>query len=48
MGLEQGNIPHIKEMDKFEAEMIEMVKEIKFRKMRYNIQQKNVWWYEEI
>ena len=32
--------PHIKEMDKFEAEMIGMVKEIKFRKMRNNIQQK--------
>ena len=27
-------------MDKFEAEMIGMVKEIKFRKMRNNIQQK--------
>ena len=40
MGLELGNPPHIKEMDKFEAEMIGMVKEIKFRKMRYNIQQK--------
>ena len=34
------NTPHIKEMDKFEAEMIGMVKEIKFRKMRNNIQQK--------
>ena len=32
--------PHIKERDKFEAEMIGMVKEIKFRKMRNNIQQK--------
>ena len=32
--------PHIKEMEKFEAEMIGMVKEIKFRKMRNNIQQK--------
>ena len=32
--------PHIKEMDKFEAEMIGIVKEIKFRKMRNNIQQK--------
>ena len=32
--------PHIKEIDKFEAEMIGMVKEIKFRKMRNNIQQK--------
>ena len=31
---------HTKEMDKFEAEMIGMVKEIKFRKMRNNIQQK--------
>ena len=41
MGLELGNIPHhIKEMDKFEAEMIGMVKEIRFRKMRNNIQQK--------
>ena len=30
----------IKEMDKFEAEMIGMVKEVKFRKMRDNIQQK--------
>ena len=26
--------PHIKGMDEFEAEMIGMVKEIKFRKMR--------------
>ena len=32
--------PHIKEMDKFEAEMIGMVKEIKFRKMCNSIQQK--------
>ena len=41
MGLKLGNIPpHIKEMNKFEAEMIGMVKEIKFRKMRNNIQQK--------
>ena len=42
MGLELGTPPHthIKEMDKFEAEMIGMVKEIKFRKMRNNIQQK--------
>ena len=32
--------PHIKEMDKFQAEMIGMVKEIKFWKMRNNIQQK--------
>ena len=41
MGLELRNTPpHIKEMDKFEAEMIGMVKEIKFRKMRNNIQQK--------
>ena len=40
MGLELGNTPHIKEMDKFEAEMIGMFKEIKFRKMRNNIQQK--------
>ena len=31
--------PHIKEMDKFEAEIIGMVKEIKFRKMHNNIQQ---------
>ena len=37
MGLELGP-PHNKEMDKFE--MIGMVKEIKFRKMRNNIQQK--------
>ena len=42
MGLKLRNTPHphIKEMDKFEAEMIGMVKEIKFRKMRNNIQQK--------
>ena len=41
MGLELRNTPpHIKEMDKFEAEIIGMVKEIKFRKMRNNIQQK--------
>ena len=40
MGLELGLPPHIKEMDKFEAEMIGMVNEIKFRKMRNNIQQK--------
>ena len=40
MGLKPQNTPHIKEMDKFEAEMIGMVKEIKFRKMRNNIQQK--------
>ena len=39
MGLELRT-PHIKEMDKIEAEMIGMVKEIKFRKMRNNIQQK--------
>ena len=32
-------------MDKFEAEMIGMVKEIRLRKMRNNIQQKM---YEEI
>ena len=32
--------PQFKEMDKFEAEMIGMVKEIKFRKMRNNIQEK--------
>ena len=32
--------PHIREMDKFEAEMIGMVKEIRLRKMRNNIQQK--------
>ena len=43
MGLELGNTtPHIKEMDKFEAEMIGMVKEIKFRKMCNNIQQKDM------
>ena len=41
MGLKLRNPPpHIKEMDKFEAEMIGMVKEIKFRKMSNNIQQK--------
>ena len=40
MGLELRNTPPIKEMDKFEAEMIGMVKEGKFRKMRDNIQQK--------
>ena len=41
MGFELGNThPHIKEMAKFEAEMIGMVKEIKFSKMRNNIQQK--------
>ena len=40
MGLELRNPPHFKEMDKFETEMIGMVKEIKFRKMRNNIQQK--------
>ena len=41
MGLKPRNPPpHIKEMEKFEAEMIGMVKEIKFRKMRNNIQQK--------
>ena len=39
MGLELGPPPHIKEMDRFEAEMIGMVKEKKFRKMRNNIQQ---------
>ena len=37
MGLKLGPT-HIKEMDKFEAEMIGIVKEIKFRKMRNNIQ----------
>ena len=40
MGLKLGSTPHIKEMDKFEAEIIGMFKEIKFRKMRNNIQQK--------
>ena len=41
MGLKLRNPPpHIKEMDKFDVEMIGMVKEIKFRKMRNNIQQK--------
>ena len=45
MGLKLRNTPHIKEMDKFEAEMIGMVKEIKFRKMRNNIQQKR---YEDM
>ena len=41
MSLKLGSTPpHIKEMDKFVAEMIGMVKEIKFRKMRNNIQQK--------
>ena len=41
MGLKPWNTPpHIKEMGKFEAEMIGIVKEIKFRKMRNNIQQK--------
>ena len=38
-GLKLENTPsHIREMDQFEAEMIGMVKEIKFRKMRNNIQ----------
>ena len=40
MCLKLRNTPHIKEMDKFEAEMIGMVKKIKFRKMRNNIQPK--------
>ena len=40
-GLKLRNTPpHIKEIDKFEDEMIGMVKGIKFRKMRNNIQQK--------
>ena len=34
-----SNPPHIKQLDKFENEMIGMVKEIQFRKMRNNIQQ---------
>ena len=39
-GFKTRNPPfHIREMDKFEAEMIGMVKEIRFRKMRINIQQ---------
>ena len=45
MGLKLLPPPHIKEMNKFEAEMKGMVKVIKFRKMRNNIQQKM---YEDI